>query len=326
MLIFELGKDKDGMIETEMKINLLSTGCCMQITEHIHTQKIQWIAESGATLEATVARLDLLHHVVSGNKFFKLKYNLEKAVKQKKGIITMGGAYSNHLAATAYACAINQIPSIGIVRGEIAAPLSPTLAFCTSHKMQLVFVSRAGYQRNSVEIIQLLQQYPDYFFVPEGGDNTYGEKGCTEIPSLIPEYESFTHVACAVGTGTTMRGIAKSSLPHQQLLAIPVLKIKTDEQEPFAEKHLHKTSFNMIHPFFNYAGKGYAKFDEQLLHFCNRFYEQTQIPLDIVYTAKLFMAAEDLLQNILKPADRLLLFHTGGLQGNQSLPQDALCY
>lgn len=96
----------------------------MQIAEQILTQQIQWTASTGAILRATVARLDLLHPVVSGNKFFKLKYNLEQAVKQNKGIITMGGAYSNHLAATAYACAINQIPSIGVVRGEIAEPLS----------------------------------------------------------------------------------------------------------------------------------------------------------------------------------------------------------
>lgn len=119
----------------------------MQIAEQILTQQIQWTASTGAILRATVARLDLLHPVVSGNKFFKLKYNLEQAVKQNKGIITMGGAYSNHLAATAYACAINQIPSIGVVRGEIAEPLSPTFAFCTSQKMQLVSVSRSGYQK-----------------------------------------------------------------------------------------------------------------------------------------------------------------------------------
>ena len=298
----------------------------MQIAEQILTQQIQWTASTGAILRATVARLDLLHPVVSGNKFFKLKYNLEQAVKQNKGIITMGGAYSNHLAATAYACAKNQIPSIGVVRGEIAEPLSPTLAFCTSQKMQLVSVSRSGYQRNSAEIIQLLQQYPDYFFVPEGGDNDYGEKGCAEIPSLIPHYETFTHIACAVGTGTTVRGIAKQSHPHQQIIAIPVLKIKTDEQEQFAERHLNTNNFKNIHPLFNHAGKGYAKFDETLLRFCNRFFEQTQIPLDIVYTAKLFMAAEELLQNLLQPTHRLLLLHTGGLQGNQSLPQDALCY
>lgn len=298
----------------------------MQMAEQILTQQIQWTASTGATLQATVARLDLLHPVVSGNKFFKLKYNLEQAVKQYKGIITMGGAYSNHLAATAYACAKNQIPSIGIVRGEITEPLSPTLAFCTSQKMQLVSVSRSGYQRNSAEIIQLQQQYPDYFFVPEGGDNDYGEKGSAEIPSLISHFETFTHIACAVGTGTTVRGIAKQSYPHQQIIAIPVLKIKPDEQEQFAERHLHTNNFKNIHPLFNHAGKGYAKFDETLLRFCNRFFEQTQIPLDIIYTAKLFMAAEELLQNLLQPKHRLLLLHTGGLQGNESLPQDALCY
>lgn len=298
----------------------------MQIAEQILTQQIQWIAENGATLRATVARLDLLHPVVSGNKFFKLKYNLEQAARLNKGIITMGGAYSNHLAATAYACAINQIPSIGIVRGELSEPLSPTLAFCTSQKMQLVAVSRTDYQRNSAEITQLLQQYSDYFFVPEGGDNDYGEKGCAEIPSLIPGYETFTHIACAVGTGTTVRGIAKQSYPHQQIIAIPVLKIKPDEQEQFSERHLNTNNFKNIHPLFNYAGKGYAKFDEPLLRFCNRFFEQTQIPLDIVYTAKLFIAAEGILQNLLQPTDRLLLLHTGGLQGNQSLTEGALCY
>jgi D-cysteine desulfhydrase len=293
----------------------------------INIQEVTWKSENGTILCAFVARLDLLHPVVSGNKSFKLKYNLEFAIKEQKGIITMGGAFSNHLAATAYACWQNNMPSIGLIRGEIPKPINPTLTFCLNHNMKLIPVERSMFSPESSEIKKLLQEHPHYFFVPEGGDNEYGEKGCAEIPFLIPEYSTYTHIACAVGTGTTIRGMAKSSATQQQLIAIPVLKIKDQEQQLFIKNHLQVLSTCTIQPYFNYAGKGYAKINDSIILFCNRFYQQTHIPLDIVYTAKLFMAAEDLLlKNIVKTSDKLLIIHSGGLQGNQSLSKGTLCY
>jgi 1-aminocyclopropane-1-carboxylate deaminase/D-cysteine desulfhydrase-like pyridoxal-dependent ACC family enzyme len=293
----------------------------------IEIHKVSWQTENGTALHADVARLDLLHPVVSGNKYFKLKYNLEYAIEQQKGIITMGGAFSNHLAATAFICKQNNIPSIGLIRGEIAEPMNPTMAFCFKHDMKLIPVERHSYSRESSIVKKLRGEYYQYLFVPEGGDNEFGEKGSSEIPLLIPGYSTYSHIACAVGTGTTIRGMAKNTSIQQQLIAIPVLKINKDEQPLFFQNHLKVSSNCTTQPYYNYAGKGYAKVTDSLLSFCNRFFEQTQIPLDIVYTAKLFMAAEDLLlKNIVKEADRLLLVHTGGLQGNQSLPKGSLCY
>jgi 1-aminocyclopropane-1-carboxylate deaminase len=264
---------------------------------------------------------------ISGNKFFKLKYNQEQAIKEGKGIITMGGAYSNHLAAIAFTCKEAGIPSIGIVRGELAEPLNHTLVFCNQHQMKLIPVKRNEYNRTSVTVQHLLSINKGYLFVPEGGDNEAGEKGCAEIAALINDFESFTHIACAVGTGTTVRGLAKALLPHQTILAVPVLKIKNDENKSFVEKHLTVEKPEQLLCLFNYAGKGYASQETYLFELMNSFYSETGIPLDFVYTAKLISAVNDLFQqHYFSGNDRLLIMHTGGLQGNESLPPGTLIY
>jgi 1-aminocyclopropane-1-carboxylate deaminase len=293
----------------------------------INLSHIQWLSATGSNAFCTVARLDELHPFVSGNKFFKLKYNLQAAASLKKGIITMGGAYSNHLAATAFACREAGIPSIGLIRGEILKPLNHTLAFCRHHNMQLLSVPRNEYKSHSLYIKELQTSHPDYFFVPEGGSNAEGEKGCSEIAALIPHFHSFTHIACAVGTGTTERGLLQSMQPHQTMLAVPVLKIKEEERSLFMQQHLSSNTHQKIKVLFDYAGKGYAKKEEHIFSFMNQFYEQTKLPLDFVYTAKLLMAADDLFcKHYFTKDDRLLIVHTGGLQGNDSLPAGTIRY
>ncbi|MBX9783740.1 MAG: pyridoxal-phosphate dependent enzyme [Chitinophagaceae bacterium] len=293
----------------------------------IRLQNIQWSCSNGYAV-CDVARLDEIHPFISGNKYFKLKYNLQKAIAENKGIITMGGAYSNHMAATAFACNKAGIKSIGLIRGEIPTPLNHTLSFCTQHQMQLISIKRDEFYRTSNAVMQLITQYhDDYFFVPEGGDNAEGEKGCTEILSHIPHAHTYTHIACAVGTGTTCRGLALSAAPHQTILAIPSLKIKKEEQEQFIKNHITVSSPASVNVLFDFAGKGYAQKDDILISFMNRFYNETKMPLDFVYTGKLMMAITTLFeQNYFSVDDRVLVLHTGGLQGNNSLPAGTLLY
>jgi 1-aminocyclopropane-1-carboxylate deaminase len=293
----------------------------------ISLNEVEWKTSAGVQAHATVARLDQLHPIISGNKFFKLKYNIEKALLEGRGIITMGGAYSNHLAATAFACKEAGIPSIGIVRGEITDPLNHTLLFCTQQQMKLIAVARNEYSSASVTVQKILNEQYSFLFIPEGGSNKEGEKGCAEIASCIQNFESFTHIACAVGTGTTVRGLAQSLLPHQTMIAVPVVKIKQEVQHLFLQQHLTVPHQQQLVCLFGYAGKGYASQEQPLLQQMNSFFDQTGIPLDFVYTAKLIAAVNELSeQHYFRENDRLLILHTGGLQGNESLTKGSLHY
>ena len=296
------------------------------LTIAYHT--VEWPLENGGLFACTVARLDLLHPVVSGNKWFKLKYNLAAAKQQKKqGIITMGGAYSNHLCATAFACSEQGFSSIGIIRGEIATPLNATLTFCKEHGMQLVPVSRAAYNANSDTVNHIRQQNEHLIFVPEGGNNNEGLLGCKEILPAIPEADSFTHILCAIGTGTTFKGIAAAAKAHQTVIGIPVLKIKAEEQQEFLQQHATIATEATTEVLFQFAGAGYARTTQEQFNFMNLFYTKTGIPTDIVYTGKLAQAVTALAEKQYFPKNsRVMLIHSGGLQGNNSLPAGTLLY
>lgn len=254
-----------------------------------------------------ILRLDLIHPEISGNKWFKLKYNLEQAKKEKKDtIITFGGAFSNHIAATAFACKLAGFKSIGIIRGEESSANNPTLSFAQQNGMELLFVNRVEYQqKNDSGYLQRLRyMYPDAYIIPEGGDNRLGQKGCEEI--LTNETSNYSTIFCALGTGTTYKGIAKSLLPHQSLSVINVLKFEAITEV------LQTNIFN------NYHFGGYAKHTKELLDFKIWFEETYSIPLDYVYTSKLFYAAFDLMnQNKLDKTQEILIIHCGGLQGNE---------
>lgn len=294
----------------------------------IASSTTEWPLKNGTFFPFTVARLDLLHPVISGNKWFKLKYNLEKAIAaNKKGILTMGGAYSNHLCATAFACHQQGFSSAGIIRGEIQEPLNSTLAFCKAHGMQLIPVSRTDYDSTSVAINFIKQQKDHFLFVPEGGNNAEGLRGCMEILSAIDEADSYTHILCAMGTGTTFKGLAAAAKQQQTVIGIPVLKIKTEEQAEFIQQHAAITTEATTHVLFQFAGAGYARTTQEQFNFMNLFYTKTGIPTDIVYTGKLMHAAVTLAEQEYFPANsKVLLIHSGGLQGNNSLPAGTLLF
>jgi 1-aminocyclopropane-1-carboxylate deaminase len=270
-------------------------------------------------------RLDLIHPVLSGNKWFKLKYHLQQARQQrKKGILTFGGAYSNHLVATAIACRLEGMPAIGIVRGEPAPTLSHTLQEAQDYGMQLQFVSRAAFTDEEAMIAAMEQANPAYLVVPPGGQSEAGIQGATEILSLTDQ-AAYTHIACAVGTGTMFTGLVKGLAPHQQALGFSSLKIADREHNSLlslVKAHTSSDSFTFL---YDYHFGGYARRNNILIAFMNDLYQAQGLPTDFVYTGKLMYGINDLIHKDYFPGNtRILAIHSGGLQGNRSLPPGTL--
>jgi 1-aminocyclopropane-1-carboxylate deaminase len=267
-------------------------------------------------------RLDKIHPVISGNKWFKLKYYLEEALeKNYQTILTFGGAYSNHIAATAYAAERMGMKSIGIIRGEEPAILSHTLKEAKRLGMQLSFINRETYRqkKDTAFIKSLSEKYAGPYIIPEGGEGEPGIRGAAEIADLV-DINKYSHLLCAVGTGTLLKGLARASLQGQQVIGIPVLKGFIDI--PLITDGSIKQRVRLIQ---DYHFGGYAKNNETLFAFMNEFYDQTNIPTDFVYTGKLLFAAADLAKKNYFPAgSQLLLVHSGGLQGNDSLAPQTL--
>ena len=272
-------------------------------------------------IEVDVLRLDKISPVVSGNKWFKLRYYLEEAKSQhKKSILTFGGAWSNHIIATAAICKMQGLNSIGIIRGEEPKELSFTLSYAKELGMQLVFISRSDYQQKK---IPATLQTNDSYVINEGGYGKIGAKGASAILDHCDK--NYTHYCCAVGTGTTIAGLINAASPLQQVLGISSMKNNTALKEMIQALVLpKKNGWELIH---DYHFGGYAKHQPALFGFMNEFYKQTSIPSDFVYTGKLLYAISDLIgKNYFPPGSKLLVIHSGGLQGNISLPAGTLIF
>lgn len=262
-----------------------------------------------------IKREDLIHPLISGNKFRKLKYNLLRA--QESGhtkIVTFGGAFSNHIAATSAAAKIANLEAIGVIRGEELVHTwreNPTLKRAHDNRMCFKFVSREIYgQRNEPEfLISLRNELGVFYLIPEGGTNDLAIKGCEEI--LDPSDVEFDFITVCVGTGGTMAGLINASGNNQQVLGFPVLK--GDFLSAEIKKLSGKENWS-LNPTYHFGG--YAKINEELVHFINRFKKQTGIPLDPVYTGKMMYGLLDMVRNDnFAPGTRILAIHTGGLQG-----------
>lgn len=272
-----------------------------------------------------IKREDELHPHISGNKFRKLKYNLEEAVERgSRTLLTFGGAYSNHISALAYAGRINGLKTIGVIRGDELAVRpdllgeNPTLSFAQSQGMQLEFVSRELYKsRHEAKFIDLLQQRFGYFYlVPEGGTNELAIRGCEEI--LTPEDRTFDFVCVSVGTGGTMTGLINSAGPNQEVLGFASLKGGFLGKE-IAKRAICPDHWSLVS---DYHFGGYAKINEKLISFINQFYKSTTIPLDPVYTGKMMYGLVDMIRNKrFEKNSRILAIHTGGLQGIDGMNQ-----
>ncbi|MDN3493817.1 1-aminocyclopropane-1-carboxylate deaminase/D-cysteine desulfhydrase [Winogradskyella bathintestinalis] len=267
------------------------------------------------SVDITVKREDLIHPFISGNKYRKLKYNVEKAKEIKAtSMLTFGGAYSNHIAAVAYAGKAYGFKTIGIIRGEelgLKKDLNPTLKFAKACGMKFQFVSRDDYRKKTSEdfIATLKRRFGNFYLLPEGGTNDLAVKGCQEI--IQTEDFHFDYVCCAVGTGGTISGIINASQTHQKILGFPALKGDFLQQDIC--KFATQQNWNLI---TGYHFGGYGKIKPELIAFINRFKHNYDIPLDPIYTGKMLFGIFDLIEKDFFPkASKILVIHTGGLQG-----------
>ncbi len=284
----------------------------------ITTDPVPRLSQNGVMVR--VLRTDRLDEVVSGNKWFKLRFYLDEAISAgKRRIVTFGGAYSNHIVATASVCNRLGLESAGIIRGEEPESYSHTLTDARSLGMKLYFLSRTNYKSHLVPPSLL---GPENYFIPEGG---YGHTGALGAATIPFDKITFDTVCCAVGTGTMMAGLITASGTSPRICGVSVMKNNFGLEEA-VRKLLKDTNQEVnIHHAFHFGG--YAKKNDELIRFMNELFAETGIPTDFVYTAKLFYGVNALIRRgYFKPGSNLLVIHSGGLQGNRSLRKGTLIF
>ncbi|MBX2924264.1 MAG: pyridoxal-phosphate dependent enzyme [Chitinophagaceae bacterium] len=279
-------------------------------------------------IRLSVLRLDKIHPVISGNKWFKLIYYLTDArSKDRNTILTFGGAYSNHIAATAFAAKLYGFQSIGLIRGEMPETWSHTLQEAQSNGMSLHFLSRANYNlyKRNGPVSELKERFGNAYIIPEGGMGHLGVKGAAEIVRS-EDISNYSHIISAVGTGTTIAGLLNKTTVSQQIVGISSMK---NNNSLFSEIELlfNRSLPGRFHLVNDYHFGGYAKYTDALIQWMNHFYKMHHIPLDFVYTGKMMYGIFDLAgKDFFPPGSHILAVHTGGLQGNHSLPPGMLGY
>ncbi|SRR5258706_1549984 len=271
------------------------------------------LKESG--LKLFVKRDDLIHASISGNKWRKLRYNIQEMKRQEKNLmLTFGGAYSNHILATAAAGSKLGFKTIGIIRGEEPHERNPVLKAAENFGMELHFVSREEYREKETKgfINKLENTFGDFYLVPEGGANELGVKGCTEITREIKM--DYTHLCCCCGTGTTLAGIALSLPAGKKALGFCIHKGDELVQKSINQWTSNADNFILVK---DYHFGGFAKSTGQLQKFANEFFMETNIPVEPVYTAKMFFGIFDLVKkNFFQRGSVLVAIHTGGIHNH----------
>lgn len=285
--------------------------------------KVDFLFEENG-VQVYIKREDLLHEHISGNKFRKLKYNILEAKRLKKEtILTFGGAFSNHITATAYAGKLYNFKTIGIIRGEeLGKDLQKTLAtndtlkFAAEQGMQFKFIERKTYrEKATTKFIEILKkEFGEFYLVPEGGTNELAIKGCEEI--MQEEDGKFDYICVAVGTGGTISGIINSISEKQQVIGFPALKGEFLKEE-IKRKCTKSKKWKLID---NYHFGGFAKINEELIHFINAFNKKYSLKLDPIYTGKMMFGIVDLIKKgYFKKGTKIVAIHTGGLQGIKAM-------
>lgn len=286
-------------------------------------QNIQFSEIEKFEVSLSIKREDLIHPDISGNKYRKLKYNLIQAKKEgKKTLLTFGGAFSNHIAAVASAGKLNNLNTIGVIRGdELGIDLeqtlehNPTLRYAYQCGMVFKFVSRSEYRTKTTTkfIASLEREFGKFYLVPEGGTNNLAVKGCEEI--LSEETDVFGTICVAVGTGGTISGLINSAKNHQEIIGFPALK------GDFLKDEINKyTTRNNWLLTSEYHFGGYAKTSDELITFINKFKRETAIQLDPIYTGKMVFGIVDLIKKkTFKKGSNILVIHTGGIQGIEGM-------
>ena len=288
-------------------------------------QQVNYTPLNKRNITLFIKRDDLIHHEISGNKWRKLKLNIEQAIHQGyQTLLTFGGAHSNHIAATASAATMHGLKSIGIIRGEDADPDNPTLKFAAEKGMELKFVSRTDF--NSLQEWEskdrLKELYGSFYLIPQGGANYYGVQGCMDIMSEIDVDVDRVFVSC--GTATTLSGMAIANSGKLEIYGVSALKgggfllknLEENISHVYKDVETERYIKEKIHVLLPYHFGGYAKTTSELIEFMRAFTNETGIKLDPVYTAKTAFAMSELAGKLngLKP-EKWVLIHTGGLQG-----------
>lgn len=261
-----------------------------------------------------VKREDLIHPKISGNKFWKLFYNVNHylAAKHKNLlIITFGGAFSNHIASVAAFGKQFDIPTMGVIRGEELADTwtqNPTLAEAHKNGMSFLFATRKNYADKEQLTEELYLKYPDALIIPEGGSNSLAAGGIQHMAGHSTE--DFDYLCTAVGTGGTIAGISKYARDGQKVLGIRV--VKDDSLPKSILSYGAKDNFELM----DAHESRYGKISDDNIRFINRFYKDYHIPLDPIYTGKMMQKVFELAENgFFAKGSKVLAFHTGGLQG-----------
>ena len=301
----------------------------LQKNKHIFAvmlQQIQTPLLTQKNIKLFVKREDLhqplpLHPEVSGNKWRKLKYNLIEAQRLNHDtLLTFGGAYSNHIYATAAAGAAYNLKTIGIIRGEETLPLNPTLSFAIAKGMRLHYINRTTYrEKNTPQFLEYLKkEFGKCYILPEGGTNQLALKGCAEIMDDVQE--NYDYVCCACGTGGTLAGIITGLPSHKKALGFSALKGNFLIKE--INSLLKTKNFKNWQLITDYHFKGYARFDDNLLNFIKAFHQEHNILLERIYTGKMMYGIFDLIEkDFFKKHTSIVAIHTGGLQAFSNKPK-----
>ncbi len=292
---------------------------------------IQSILSFSPSQKVDLLRLDLLHPIVSGNKYYKLRFYIAEAKDiGASTVASFGGPYSNHIVALAYTAKEAGLNSIGYIRTNEDEPMTPSLAEAKHYGMELVYLGRTDFQSKKASILETYDAKFDTYFINEGGYGTIGAKGAATILTE-QDTTNYDYIVCAVGTGTMFAGCINAASPKQKMIGITVLKnegsIETeinalllDKNDPNKDKQNCK-SYSLLHQFHQ---GGYAKTNPIMIDFMNKLWDTEKIPTDIVYTSKLLFGIKELInENYFEKDTSILVIHSGGLQGNRSL-QDGI--
>lgn len=273
-----------------------------------------------AKVVVDVLRLDKVHSEISGNKWFKLQFYLQDAIRQNKKIVTFGGAWSNHILAVAAACSFHKIDCVGIIRGEKTNALSETLIKAEQLGMRIEFIDRQNYKAGI-----LPEEFTNekYYIIPAGGYGVKGAEGAAGITDHV-DTKVYSGIYCAIGTGTMMAGLM---IKERTTPVIGMSVLKNNHSAESDIRHLLPEELNSLQIINDYHFGGYAKYTNELIEFMNNCYQQSGIPTDFVYTGKLFFGVTELIRkNLIETGSRILLIHSGGLQGNLSLRKGTLIF
>ncbi len=289
---------------------------------HINPYK-QVISSYSLQHTVDILRLDVLHPVVSGNKFYKLRFYLQEAkVSNADTVASFGGPYSNHIVALAFSAKELGLKSIGYIRSNDNEPLTASLKEAKAYGMELIFLGRGEFQTKKEAILTDPSSNASIYFIDEGGYGPIGAKGAATILTE-QDTEKYDYIIAAVGTGTMLAGCINAALPHQKVIGIPVLKNEgTINMEINALLIDSNKPYTLLHQFHQ---GGYAKTNPTMIDFMNALWEKEKIPTDIVYTSKLLFAVDQLIkEDYFENSSSILVIHSGGLQGNRSLPAGTL--